>query len=214
MDELCITASLESYPEPGLRSPQTPRSKDMDSAKKFFTRIIARYYELSVPKVVEKLSIKCGMEKSLLSSPRASRGSKQPGMKRSVSLGTLEKPSPLDFAAALMEDGGEGLSSLLSSSSARLAVSSKPPATLTRRSTTDGPARSILNKAIFRNRQVVMTRGSVKGVGAAASSSSGNVSSTSATTTTTKKPAAVSTKPHPESKQSFAGGERKSGLVS
>ncbi|KAF9969315.1 hypothetical protein BGZ75_002985, partial [Mortierella antarctica] len=40
MDELCISASIEDRPAPGLMSPQTPRSKDMDPAKKFFTKLL------------------------------------------------------------------------------------------------------------------------------------------------------------------------------
>ncbi|KAG0223212.1 hypothetical protein BGX31_008640 [Mortierella sp. GBA43] len=204
MDELCISASIENHPEPGLMSPQTPRSKDMDSAKKFFTRIIARYYELSLPKVVEKLSIKCGVEKSLLSSPRPSRGSKQAGVRRSVSLGTLEKPTRPDFAAALAgDDGGEEGKSTKATVNG---VGSKSKPSLVRRSTTDGPGKSLLNSAIFRNRQVVMTLGSVKGVGTTKSSSTGGASKhatksmvASATkTTAARKQATVPTKPLPE----------------
>ncbi|KAG0277137.1 hypothetical protein BGZ95_006454, partial [Linnemannia exigua] len=101
MDELCISAVVEDRPAPGFLSPQTPRSKDMDPAKKFFTRAVARYYGPALPKVVEKLSVKCGVETSLLKSPRPSRGSKRAGLHRSVSMGVLQKPSRLDLTAAM-----------------------------------------------------------------------------------------------------------------
>ncbi|KAG0003447.1 hypothetical protein BGZ65_001691 [Modicella reniformis] len=172
MDELCIAASLEN----------------MDSAKKFFTRIIARYYELSLPKVVEKLSIKCGVEKSLLSSPRPFRGSKHAGIKRSISMGLLQKPSPLDFSAAMENDAGGSISSTPKTHINGVAPKGQP--SLTRRSTSDNPAKNILNSTIFRNRQVVMTLGSVKGVGV--------VSTTSAPSTTTTKGPVATSKSQPE----------------
>ncbi|KAG0080949.1 hypothetical protein BGZ90_010715 [Linnemannia elongata] len=100
MDELCISAVVEDRPAPGFLSPQTPRSKDLDPAKKFFIRAVARYYGPALPKVVEKLSVKCGVETSLLKSPRPSRGSKRAGLHRSVSMGILQKPNRLDLSAA------------------------------------------------------------------------------------------------------------------
>ncbi|KAF8929872.1 hypothetical protein BGZ58_008622 [Dissophora ornata] len=181
MDELCIEASIDSNPTPGLRSPQTPRSRDMDPAKKFFTRIVARYYETALPKVVEKLSIKCGVEKSLLMSPRASRGSKRAGIKRSISMGVLQKPSPLDLAAAMREDAG-GPKSSGSSTPTDITVP-KYGVPMTRQLTSDNSARNVLNRSIFRNRQVVMTLSSVTGVGAAPPSSSSS-------TTVSKEPVA------------------------
>ncbi|KAI8602941.1 hypothetical protein EDD21DRAFT_442455 [Dissophora ornata] len=181
MDELCIEASIDSNPTPGLRSPQTPRSRDMDPAKKFFTRIVARYYETALPKVVEKLSIKCGVEKSLLMSPRASRGSKRAGIKRSISMGVLQKPSPLDLAATMREDAG-GPKSSGSSTPTDITVP-KYGVPMTRQLTSDNSARNVLNRSIFRNRQVVMTLSSVTGVGAAPPSSSSS-------TTVSKEPVA------------------------
>ncbi|KAI1317750.1 hypothetical protein EDD11_007924 [Mortierella claussenii] len=170
MDELCIAASIEDRTIPGLMSPQTPRSRDMDSAKKFFARVVARYYESALPKVVAKLSVKCGMEKGLLTSPRPSRGSKRAGIQRSISMGILQKPRPLDLSAA-MEDYSVGSFSSCSSTPTPVeAVAPKNGFPMTRQSTSDNPAKNVLNSSIFRNRQVVMTRGSVQGVGAAAPS--------------------------------------------
>ncbi|KAF9104622.1 hypothetical protein BGX27_010008 [Mortierella sp. AM989] len=164
MDELCIAASVEDQPS-GLMSPQTPRSKDMDSAKKFFTRVVARYYEPSLPKIVEKLAIKCGVETSLLTSPRPSRGSKRAGIKRSISLGVLQKPSRLDLNAAMQtEPAGPSSSSATTPTDG---VMSKGGVPLNRQLTSENPSRNVLNSSIFRNRQVVMTRGSVQGVGVA-----------------------------------------------
>ncbi|KAF8982662.1 hypothetical protein BGZ46_000845 [Entomortierella lignicola] len=162
MDELCIAASIEDQPS-GLMSPQTPRSKDMDSAKKFFTRVIARYYEPSLPKVVKQLAIKCGVETSLLTSPRPSRGSKRAGMKRSVSLGVLQKPSRLDLSAAMQIDPAGGHDS--SNPSTPIDGVPKKGIPMSRQSTSDNSSKKVLSSSIFRNRQVVMTRGSVQGVG-------------------------------------------------
>ncbi|KAF9203050.1 hypothetical protein BGZ49_006861 [Haplosporangium sp. Z 27] len=162
MDELCIAASIEDQPS-GLMSPQTPRSKDMDSAKKFFTRVIARYYEPSLPKVVKQLAIKCGVETSLLTSPRPSRGSKLAGMKRSVSLGVLQKPSRLDLSAAMQIDPAGGHDT--SNPSTPTDGVPKKGIPMSRQSTSDNSSKKVLSSSIFRNRQVVMTRGSVQGVG-------------------------------------------------
>ncbi|KAI7821723.1 hypothetical protein BC939DRAFT_202301 [Gamsiella multidivaricata] len=179
MDELCIEASIDDRPS-GLKSPQTPRSRDMDAAKKFFTRVVTKYYELSLPKIVDKLSIKCGVEKTLLSSPRPSRGAKREGIKRSISMGILQRPSPLDFTMA-MKDGGDELTlSRASISVEGTALKHGFPAT--RQLTSEKPTRNVLNNSIFRNRQVVMTLGSVKGVRPAPS--------TNPTSTTTKEQAA------------------------
>ncbi|KAG0301437.1 hypothetical protein BGZ98_008359 [Dissophora globulifera] len=188
MDELCISASIDSHPEPGLRSPQTPRSKDMDPAKKFFTRVVARYYESALPSVVERLSIKCGVEKSLLMSPRPARGTKRAGIKRSISMGVLQKPSPLDFSVAMhnKDDAGGAKSSGLSMSTDTSLASKSAISTTSRQSTSDNPARNVLNSSIFRNRQVVMTRGSVKGVGLVAPSSSSLAGMFGDSTTTSK----------------------------
>ncbi|KAF9170295.1 hypothetical protein BGX20_009161 [Mortierella sp. AD010] len=162
MDELCIAASVEDQPS-GLMSPQTPRSKDMDSAKKFFTRVVNRYYEPSLPKIVEKLAIKCGVETSLLASPRPSRGSKRAGIKRSASLGVLQKPSRLDLTAAMQTEPAGPSSS--NASTPIDGTASKSGFPMTRQLTSENSSRNVLNSSIFRNRQVVMTRGSVQGVG-------------------------------------------------
>ncbi|KAG0247718.1 hypothetical protein BG011_001022, partial [Mortierella polycephala] len=174
MDELCIAASLEDRPAPGLMSPQTPRSKDMDPAKKFFTRVVARYYGPSLPKAVEKLSIKCGVEKSLLMSPRPSRGFKRAGIKRSISTGVLQRPSPLDFIGA-MEKGING-----PTSATKDGMAPKHGFPMSRQTISDNPSKNVLNSSIFRNRQVVMTRGTVKGLDAVVvSNSAGGASSSS-----------------------------------
>lgn len=165
MDDLCISASIDDRPA-GLMSPQTPRSKGMDPAKKFFTKVISRYYGPSLPKIVEKLSIKCGVEKSLLLSPRPIREVSRPGMARSVSMGVLQKPSPLDLSS-LGEAGGPGSSK----SSTPTDIAPRHGFPMSRQSTSEN-ARSVLNSSIFRNRQVAMTIGSVKGLDAIASSNS------------------------------------------
>ncbi|KAG0001766.1 hypothetical protein BGZ79_004186 [Entomortierella chlamydospora] len=162
MDELCIAASIEDQPS-GLMSPQTPRSKDMDSAKKFFTRVVNRYYEPSLPKIVEQLAIKCGVETGLLASPRPSRGSKRAGIKRSASLGVLQKPSRLDLTAAMQTEPAGPSSS--NASTPIDGTASKSGFPMTRQLTSENSSRNVLNSSIFRNRQVVMTRGSVQGVG-------------------------------------------------
>ncbi|KAF9203053.1 hypothetical protein BGZ49_006864 [Haplosporangium sp. Z 27] len=154
MDELCIAASIEDQPS-GLMSPRTPRSKDMDSAKKFFTRVIARYYEPSLPKVVKQLAIKCGVETSLLTSPRPSRGSKRAGMKRSVSLGVLQKPSRLDLSAAMLFDPTGGLDS--SNPSTPTDGVSKKGMPMSRQSTSDSYSKKVLSSSTFRNRTAVPT---------------------------------------------------------
>ncbi|KAF9155935.1 hypothetical protein BG015_007966 [Linnemannia schmuckeri] len=182
MDELCISAVIEDRPAPGFLSPQTPRSKDLDPAKKFFIRAVARYYGPALPKVVEKLSVKCGVETSLLKSPRPSRGSKRAGLHRSVSMGVLQKPNRLDLSAAT-QTGTDGP---LSSSSVKTpkdeVVAPKHGFPMSRQSTSDNPARSALD-SIFRNRQVAMSRGVVKGRnGMKTSASSSSVSTLSATT--------------------------------
>ncbi|KAF9983066.1 hypothetical protein BGZ75_005449, partial [Mortierella antarctica] len=173
MDELCISASLEDRPAPGLMSPQTPRSKDMDSAKKFFTRIVARFYGPSLPKVVEKLSIKCGAEKTFLTSPRSKRSM----MKRSMSMGVLQKPRPLDLSSVTQPPAAEP-SPTTGSDTPKDNVAPKHGFPMSRNSTSDNPARNVLNSSLFRNRQVTMTRGSFKGLDAK-SSTSGISSSTS-----------------------------------
>ncbi|KAF9943409.1 hypothetical protein BGZ67_000089 [Mortierella alpina] len=173
MDELCISASLEDRPAPGLMSPQTPRSKDMDSAKKFFTRIVARFYGPSLPKVVEKLSIKCGAEKTFLTSPRSKRSM----MKRSMSMGVLQKPRPLDLSSVTQPPAAEP-SPTTGSDTPKDNVAPKHGFPMSRNSTSENPARNVLNSSLFRNRQVTMTRGSFKGLDAK-SSTSGISSSTS-----------------------------------
>ncbi|KAG0035976.1 hypothetical protein BGZ82_004865 [Podila clonocystis] len=165
MDDLCISASIDDRPA-GMLSPQTPRSKGMDPAKKFFTKVISRYYGPSLPKIVEKLSIKCGVEKSLLLSPRHIRVVSRPGMTRSVSMGVLQKPNPLDLTS-LGEAGGPGSSK----SSTPTDAAPRHGYPMSRQSTSEN-ARSVLNSSIFRNRQVAMTIGSVKGLDAIASSNS------------------------------------------
>ncbi|KAG0080243.1 hypothetical protein BGZ92_000722 [Podila epicladia] len=165
MDDLCISASIDDRPA-GMLSPQTPRSKGMDPAKKFFTKVISRYYGPSLPKIVEKLSRKCGIEKSLLLSPRPIRIVSRPGMTRSMSMGVLQKPNPLDLTS-LGEVGGPGSSK----SSTPTDVAPKHGFPMSRQSTSEN-ARSVLNSSIFRNRQVAMTIGSVKGLDAIASSNS------------------------------------------
>ncbi len=172
MDELCISASLEDRPAPGMMSPQTPRSKDMDSAKKFFTRVIARFYAPSLPKVVEKLSIKCGAEKTFLTSPRSKRSM----MKRSMSMGVLQKPRPLDLSSVSQSPAAEP-SPTMGPSTPNDNVAPKHGFSMSRNSTSDNPARNVLNSSLFRNRQVTMTRGSFKGFNAT-SSTSGTSSST------------------------------------
>ncbi|CAO3570931.1 unnamed protein product [Mortierella alpina] len=172
MDELCISASLEDRPTPGLMSPQTPRSKDMDSAKKFFTRIVSRFYASSLPKVVEKLSIKCGAEKTFLTSPRSQRSM----MKRSMSMGVLQKPRPLDLLSVSQPPPAEP-SPTTGSSTPNDNVAPKHGFSMSRNSTSENAARNVLNSSLFRNRQVTMTRGSFKGLDAI-SSTSGISSST------------------------------------
>ncbi|KAG0363502.1 hypothetical protein BG005_011445 [Podila minutissima] len=165
MDDLCISASIDDRPA-GMLSPQTPRSKGMDPAKKFFTKVISRYYGPSLPKIVEKLSRKCGIEKSLLLSPRPIRVVSRPGMTRSMSMGVLQKPNPLDLTS-LGEAGGPRSSK----SSTPTDVAPRHGFPMSRQSTSEN-ARSVLNSSIFRNRQVAMTIGSVKGLDAIASSNS------------------------------------------
>ncbi|KAG0338845.1 hypothetical protein BG000_003298 [Podila horticola] len=165
MDDLCISASIDDRPA-GFMSPQTPRSKGMDPAKKFFTKVISRYYGPSLPKIVEKLSIKCGVEKSLLLSPRPIRVVSRPGMTRSVSMGVLQKPKPLDLTS-LGEAGGPGSSK----SSTPTDIAPRNGIPMSRQSTSEN-ARSVLNSSIFRNRQVAMTIGSVKGLDAIAPANS------------------------------------------
>lgn len=165
MDDLCISASIDDRPA-GLMSPQTPRSKGMDPAKKFFTKVISRYYGPSLPKIVEKLSIKCGVEKSLLLSPRPIRVVSRPGMTRSVSMGVLQKPKPLDLTS-LGEAGGPGSSK----SSTPTDIAPRNGIPMSRQSTSEN-ARIVLNSSIFRNRQVAMTIGSVKGLDAIAPANS------------------------------------------
>ncbi|KAF9570012.1 hypothetical protein EC968_002326 [Mortierella alpina] len=175
MDELCISASLEDRPAPGLMSPQTPRSKDMDSAKKFFTRIVARFYAPSLPKVVEKLSIKCGAEKTFLTSPRSKRSI----MKRSMSMGVLQKPRPLDLSSLSQLPPPEPSPST-GASTPNDNVAPKHGFPMSRNSTSDNPARNVLNSSLFRNRQVTMTRGSFKGLDAISSTSGISSSTTQA----------------------------------
>ncbi|KAG0208543.1 hypothetical protein BGX28_000547 [Mortierella sp. GBA30] len=165
MDELCIAASIEDRPAPGLMSPQTPRSKDMDPAKKFFTRVVARFYGPSLPKVVERLSIKCGAEKSLLTSPRPSRSKRAGMIKRSMSMGVLQKPSPLDLSLATQSSTDPNISSS-SVTTPKDGAAPKHGFPMSRQSTSDNPTRNVLNSSLFRNRQVTMTRGSVKGLDA------------------------------------------------
>ncbi|KAF9295640.1 hypothetical protein BGZ74_010708 [Mortierella antarctica] len=165
MDDLCISASIDDRPA-GMLSPQTPRSKGMDPAKKFFTKVISRYYGPSLPKIVEKLSRKCGIEKSLMLSPRPVRVVSRPGMTRSMSMGVLQKPNPLDLTS-LGEAGGPRSSK----SSTPTDVAPRHGFPMSRQSTSEN-ARSVLNSSIFRNRQVAMTIGSVKGLDAIASSNS------------------------------------------
>ncbi|KAG0343991.1 hypothetical protein BG004_004835 [Podila humilis] len=167
MDDLCISASIDERPA-GMMSPQTPRSKGMDPAKKFFTKVISRYYGPSLPKIVEKLSIKCGVEKSLLLSPRPVRIVSRPGMTRSISMGVLSKPKPLDLFSVVAKgaNGGSGTSK----SSTPTDVTPKHGFPMSRQSTSEN-ARSVLNSSIFRNRQVSMTIGSVNGLDAISSSS-------------------------------------------
>ncbi|KAF9927756.1 hypothetical protein FBU30_002873 [Linnemannia zychae] len=162
MDELCISAVVDDRPAPGFMSPQTPRSKDMDPAKKFFTRAVARYYGQALPKVVEKLSIKCGVETSLLKSPRPSRGSKRAGLHRSTSMGVLQKPSRLDLSAVSQATADGPPSSSSTTTPRDENVAPKHGFPMSRQSTSNGPARSALD-SIFKNRQVAMTRGAVKG---------------------------------------------------
>lgn len=194
MDELCISAVVEDRPAPGFLSPQTPRSKDLDPAKKFFIRAVARYYGPALPKVVEKLSVKCGVETSLLKSPRPSRGSKRAGLHRSVSMGVLQKPSRLDLSAAA-QTGTDGPPSSTSVTTPKdEVVAPKHGFSMSRQSTSDNPARSALD-SIFRNRQVAMTRGAVKGRNATKSSAS--LSSASASSA-----AVQSSQPRPPSQRS------------
>ncbi|KAG0200693.1 hypothetical protein BGX33_010838 [Mortierella sp. NVP41] len=182
MDELCISAVVEDRPAPGLLSPQTPRSKDLDPAKKFFTRAVARYYGPTLPKVVEKLAVKCGVETSLLKSPRPSRGSKRAGLHRSVSMGVLQRPSRLDLSAAT-QTGSDGPPSSASVTTPKDdVVAPKHGFPMSRQSTSDNPARNALD-SIFRNRQVTMTRGAVKGRNAMASSTTSSSASISSTAT-------------------------------
>lgn len=179
MDELCISAVVEDRPAPGFLSPQTPRSKDLDPAKKFFIRAVARYYGPALPKVVEKLSVKCGVETSLLKSPRPSRGSKRAGLQRSVSMGILQKPNRLDLTAATQTATDGPLSSSSATTPRDEVVAPKHGFPMSRQSTSDNPARSALD-SIFRNRQVAMTRGAVKGrstISSSTGSSSASVSS-------------------------------------
>ncbi|KAG0380857.1 hypothetical protein BGX24_004067 [Mortierella sp. AD032] len=181
MDELCISAVVDDRPAPGFLSPQTPRSKDMDPAKKFFTRAVARYYGPALPKVVEKLSVKCGVETSLLKSPRPSRGSKRAGLHRSISMGVLQKPSRLDLTAAIQTrtDGPPSSSSV--KTPMEEVVAPKHGFPMSRQSTSDNPARSALD-SIFKNRQVAMARGSVKGrSGKSSSATSASTSMSSST---------------------------------
>lgn len=178
MDELCISAVVEDRPAPGFLSPQTPRSKDLDPAKKFFIRAVARYYGPALPKVVEKLSVKCGVETSLLKSPRPSHGSKRAGLHRSVSMGILQKPNRLDLSAATQTGTDGPLSSTSITTPKDEVVAPKHGFPMSRQSTSDNSARSALD-SIFRNRQVAMTRGAVKGRNATKSSASSSSASAS-----------------------------------
>ncbi|KAF9908547.1 hypothetical protein EC991_009692 [Linnemannia zychae] len=181
MDELCISAVVEDRPAPGFLSPQTPRSKDMDPAKKFFTRAVARYYGSALPKVVEKLSVKCGVETSLLKSPRPSRGSKRAGLHRSVSVGILQKPNRLDLSSVTQTITDGPLSSSSVTTPKEEVVAPKHGFPMTRQSTSENPARSALD-SIFKNRQVAMARGAVKGRSTVSrSTKSSSVSATEST---------------------------------
>ncbi|KAF9918981.1 hypothetical protein BX616_003501 [Lobosporangium transversale] len=192
MDELCIAASLEDQPTPGLMSPQTPRSKDMDSAKKFFVRVISRYYELSLPKIVQKLSVKCGVEKSLLTSPKSSRSARRTGIQRSISMGILQKPTPLDLSSLVLEDDSSAPSTSKSSASAETdTVTPKYGFPMSRQPTSDNTSKNVLNSSIFRNRQVVMTRGSVQGVATTLSTNSAPSAAAAKPNATSIKPAAA-----------------------
>ncbi|KAF9339427.1 hypothetical protein BGZ91_005920 [Linnemannia elongata] len=198
MDELCISAVVEDRPAPGFLSPQTPRSKDLDPAKKFFIRAVARYYGPALPKVVEKLSVKCGVETSLLKSPRPSRGSKRAGLHRSVSMGILQKPNRLDLSAATQTGTDGPLSSTSITTPKDEVVAPKHGFPMSRQSTSDNPARSALD-SIFRNRQVAMTRGAVKGRNATKSSASSSSASASsvATQPSQARPTAQPSQPQP-----------------
>ncbi|KAF9586306.1 hypothetical protein BGW38_007191 [Lunasporangiospora selenospora] len=153
MDELCIASSIEDRPTVGLTSPQTPRSKDMDPAKKFYIRVIARYYAPSLPKITDALSIKCGVKTNLLTSPR---GPRRVEMKRTVSMGVLQKPKPLSFGGAMDEPETSKVATVQSNPTKRGAAMS--------RTTSSDNARNVLNSSIFKNRQVAMTISSVKGL--------------------------------------------------
>lgn len=198
MDELCISAVVEDRPAPGFLSPQTPRSKDLDPAKKFFIRAVARYYGPALPKVVEKLSVKCGVETSLLKSPRPSRGSKRAGLHRSVSMGVLQKPNRLDLSAAAQTGTDGPLSSTSVTTPKDEVVAPKHGFPMSRQSTSDNPARSALD-SIFRNRQVAMTRGAVKGRNATKGSASSSYASASsaAVQSSQGRPNALPSQPQP-----------------
>ncbi|KAF9124745.1 hypothetical protein BGW39_007927 [Mortierella sp. 14UC] len=204
MDELCISAVVEDRPAPGFLSPQTPRSKDMDPAKKFFTRAVARYYGSALPKVVEKLSVKCGVETSLLKSPRPSRGSKRAGLHRSVSVGILQKPNRLDLSAATQVVTDGPLSSSSVTTPKEEVVAPKHGFPMSRQSTSDNPARSALD-SIFKNRQVAMARGAVKGRNTISRSAKSSSASTAGLTAQASQGRSIGLPSHPQSQPQSQG---------
>ncbi|KAG0252295.1 hypothetical protein DFQ27_008160 [Actinomortierella ambigua] len=189
MDRLCITASIDgtekklsssslsSWQQQQqkirlLRSPETPRSKDMDPAKRFFTRVVKRFYGASLPQLVKVLATKCGAElsSSLLASPRPNRTA---SMARSLSLGVLPRPNLLMSPSAkrvrdaLKESISRGATSTTSSRSSSQSKG-KGRTGATSGAMKDGVGgggtlisekskSSVLNNPIFRNRQVTMT---------------------------------------------------------
>ncbi|KAG0233707.1 hypothetical protein BGW42_007293 [Actinomortierella wolfii] len=179
MDRLCIIASIDGTDKKPssskanqhrlMQSPETPRSKDMDPAKRFFTRIVKRFYGASLPQLVKVLATKCGAElsSSLLTSPRPNRTA---GIARSLSLGVLPRSDPLRSPSA--KRVRDVLKDRISKSSGSSSSKDKSVSRETTAKAKDGAGssslisekskNSVLNNPIFRNRQVTMTRGSLK----------------------------------------------------
>lgn len=135
METLGIKALGEDddLPTP-FQSPRTHDTMDMNSAKRFHKNIIERFYSPSLPKLCRHLARACGLDDRFMRSPRPIR-------RPNASLyDRMTKPRKIDLVAIKAEKDKAEAEEIKKN-----------------------PILKILKSSVFRNREVTMPAGVIKG---------------------------------------------------
>ncbi|KAG0053935.1 hypothetical protein BGZ83_000161 [Gryganskiella cystojenkinii] len=136
MENLGIKAlSEEENPPAPFKSPRSHDTVDMNSAKRFHKNIIERFYAPSLPKVCRNLARACGLDDRFMRSPRPMRRPDASLYER------MTKPKKLDLVAIKAEKEKAEAEKIK-----------------------QNPILKILKSSVFRNREVTLPAGVIKGV--------------------------------------------------